>query len=62
MPNQCVKQVRIPGTAPVAYRPCKHPVAGGQTHCARHGGLPMKPRSQRALLARLRSAWRALVR
>ena len=58
----CQFRIRIPRTVPVLFRPCKHPVAEGETHCARHGGLPIRPRRHRALLARLRRTWRALVR
>mgnify|MGYP001570714181 CR=1 FL=1 len=47
---QCDQRIRIPGTAPAAFRACKHSAAEGETKCARHGGRPMRPR-------RLRSWW-----
>ena len=47
---QCDQQIRIPGTAPAAFRACKHSAAEGETKCARHGGRPMRPRRPAATL------------
>jgi hypothetical protein len=62
MAKTCCFQVTIPGTKPRQFRDCKHSTVEGQLSCARHGGPSIRPRRQRALLARLRRAWRAFVR
>ena len=59
--NACSHQIRILGTQPPAFRPCKLTTAVGETHCARHGGKRLaakrKPLSYWTALIKLLRNW-----